>query len=58
MNNVMVSVYNTRQVKKDEAPRSVEDLLEAPLEKQTGDGQPVLRLVRHHVAIPRRRQPV
>ena len=27
MNNVMVSVYNTRQVKKDEAPRSLEDLL-------------------------------
>jgi len=27
MTNVMVSAYNTRQVKKDEAPRSVEDLL-------------------------------
>jgi len=27
MNNVMVSVYNTRQVKKEESPRSVEDLL-------------------------------
>ena len=27
MNNVMVSVYNTRQVKKDEAPRGLEDLL-------------------------------
>jgi iron(III) transport system substrate-binding protein len=27
MNNVMVSVYNTRQVKKDETPRTLEDLL-------------------------------
>ncbi len=27
MTNVMVSAYNTRQVKKDEAPRAVEDLL-------------------------------
>ncbi len=27
MNNVMVSAYNTRQVKKEEAPRAVEDLL-------------------------------
>ncbi len=27
MNNVMVSVYNTRQVKKEEAPRGLEDLL-------------------------------
>ena len=27
MTNVMVSAYNTRQVKKDEAPRSVEDLV-------------------------------
>jgi len=27
MNNVMVSVYNTRQVKKEETPRSLEDLL-------------------------------
>ena len=27
MTNVMVSAYNTRQVKKEEAPRSVEDLL-------------------------------
>jgi iron(III) transport system substrate-binding protein len=27
MNNVMVSVYNTRQVRKDEAPRGLEDLL-------------------------------
>ena len=27
MNNVMVSVYNTRQVKKEEAPRSLDDLL-------------------------------
>lgn len=27
MNNVMVSVYNTRQVKKEETPRTLEDLL-------------------------------
>ncbi len=27
MTNIMVSAYNTRQVKKDEAPRAVEDLL-------------------------------
>ena len=27
MTNVMVSAYNTRQIKKEEAPRSVEDLL-------------------------------
>ena len=27
MTNVMVSAYNTRQVKKDEAPRAVEDLI-------------------------------
>jgi ABC-type Fe3+ transport system substrate-binding protein len=27
MTNVMVSAYNTRQVKKDEAPRAIEDLL-------------------------------
>jgi len=27
MTNVMVSAYNTRQVKKDEAPRTIEDLL-------------------------------
>jgi len=27
MNNVMVSVYNTRQVKKEETPRSLDDLL-------------------------------
>ena len=27
MTNVMVSAYNTRQVKKEEAPRAVEDLL-------------------------------
>jgi len=27
MNNVMVSVYNTRHVKKEEAPRSLDDLL-------------------------------
>src|SRR5438445_787693 len=29
MTNVMVSAYNTRQVKKDEAPRTVEDLLKS-----------------------------
>ena len=55
MTNVMVSAYNTRQVKKEEAPRAVEDLLEAAVERQTNDGQPVLCVVWHHAPIPRRR---
>ena len=53
MTNVMVSAFNTREVKKDEAPRNVNDLLKPALEGQAHDGQPVLRLVRHHAAISR-----
>ena len=53
MTNVMVSAFNTRQVKKDEAPRNVERSIEPALEGQADHGQPVLRLVRHHAAISR-----
>ena len=55
MTNVMVSAYNTRQVKKEEAATRRRGSFEATVEKQADHGQPVLRVVWHHDAISRRR---
>ena len=54
MTNVMVSAYNTRQIKKEEAPRTCGRSFKAALERQADHGQPVLRLVRHHASVSRR----
>ena len=55
MTNVMVSAYNTAPGQKRRGSARRRRSLEAALEGQTDDGQPVLRLVRHHAPVSRRR---